>query len=42
MDPMSVVGWVAVGVVGAVVIGGVVFGVRALPDARRYLKMRRM
>ena len=42
MDPISVVGWVAVGVVGAVVVGGLVFGLTSLPDARRYLKIRRM
>ena len=39
---MDVVGWVAVGVVGAVVLGGVVVGVRSIPDLRRYLKIRRM
>jgi hypothetical protein len=39
---MDVVGWVAVGVIAAVVIGGVVVGVASLPDARRYMKIRRM
>jgi hypothetical protein len=39
---MQVVGWVAVGVVAIIVVGGVVIGVRSIPDARRYLKMRRM
>ena len=39
---MEVVGWVAVGVVAAVVIGGAAVGVRSIPDARRYLKIRRM
>ena len=39
---MDVVGWVAVGVVVAVVLGGVVVGVASLPDARRYMKIRRM
>jgi hypothetical protein len=39
---MDVVGWVAVGVVAAVVLGGVVVGVASLPDARRYMKIRRM
>jgi Family of unknown function (DUF6893) len=39
---MAVVGWVAVVVVGIIVVGGVVLGVRSIPDARRYLKMRRM
>ena len=39
---MDVVGWVAVGVVAAVVVGGVVIGLANIPDARRYMKMRRM
>ena len=39
---MDVVGWVAIGVVAAVVLGGVVVGVASLPDARRYMKIRRM
>ena len=42
MDPMSIVGWIAVGVVGVVVLAGVVVGVTSLPDARRYLKIRKM
>ena len=39
---MDVVGWVAVAVIAAVVVAGVVVGLVSLPDARRYLKMRRM
>jgi hypothetical protein len=39
---MAVVGWVAVGVVAVVVLASVMIGVRSIPDARRYLKMRRM
>jgi hypothetical protein len=39
---MEVVGWVAIGVVAAVVLGGAVMGVMSIPDARRYLKIRRM
>jgi hypothetical protein len=39
---MAAVGYVATVIVGLVVIGGVVVGLRSLPDARRYLKMRRM
>ncbi|AGB22882.1 hypothetical protein Mycsm_02547 [Mycobacterium sp. JS623] len=39
---MDVVGWVAVAVVAVVVIGGVAVGVVNLPDARRYMKIRRM
>ena len=39
---MDVVGWVAVGVIAAVVVGGVAIGLASLPDARRYMKIRRM
>ncbi|MDT5092669.1 MAG: hypothetical protein QOH60_2032 [Mycobacterium sp.] len=39
---MDVVGWVAVGVVGVAVLAGVVVGLSSIPDARRYLKIRRM
>ncbi len=39
---MAVVGWVTVLVVAAVVIAGALVGLRSIPDARRYLKMRRM
>jgi hypothetical protein len=39
---MYVVGWVAIGVVCAVVLGGAVVGLRSLPDARRYLRIRHM
>lgn len=39
---MEVVGWIAVIAVAAVVVAGVMVGVRSIPDARRYLKMRRM
>jgi hypothetical protein len=39
---MEVVGWVAVGIAAVVVVGGVLVGIRSIPDARRYLKMRRM
>jgi len=39
---MDVVGWVAIGVVAAVVVGGVVVGLTNIPDARRYMKIRRM
>jgi hypothetical protein len=39
---MATVGYVAVAAVGLVVIGGLVVGLRSIPDARRYLKMRRM
>jgi hypothetical protein len=39
---MDVVGWVAVGVVACVVLAGVVVGVSSLPDAARYMKIRKM
>ena len=39
---MDVVGWVAVGVVVVVVVAGATVGVRSIPDAQRYLKIRRM
>jgi hypothetical protein len=39
---MDVVGWVAVGVVACIVLAGVVVGVSTLPDAARYMKIRRM
>jgi hypothetical protein len=39
---MDAVGWVAVAVIAAVVVAGVAVGVMSAPDARRYLKMRRM
>jgi hypothetical protein len=39
---MEVVGWVAVCAVGIVFVGAAVVGLRSIPDARRYLKIRRM
>jgi putative copper export protein len=39
---MDVVGWVAVTVVAVVVVAGVVVGLVNIPDARRYMKIRRM
>jgi len=39
---MDVIGWVAAGVVAVVVVGGVVVGLRSIPDMRRYMKMRNM
>ena len=39
---MDVVGWVATGVVAVVVVGGVLIGLRSIPDVRRYRKMRNM
>ncbi|WP_448408131.1 DUF6893 family small protein [Mycolicibacterium sp. XJ647] len=39
---MEVVGWIAVGLAAAVVLVAVVLGVMSIPDAQRYLKIRRM
>jgi hypothetical protein len=39
---MDVVGWIAIVVVAAVVVTCVVVGLISLPDARRYMKIRRM
>jgi hypothetical protein len=39
---MDVIGWVATGVVAVVLVGGVLVGLRSLPDVRRYMKMRNM
>jgi hypothetical protein len=39
---MKAVGWIATGVVVAVLAGGVLVGVRSIPDVRRYVKMRNM
>jgi hypothetical protein len=39
---MEVVGWVALGIAAAVVVAGGYMTIRAIPDARRYVKIRRM
>lgn len=39
---MEVLGWVFIAVIALVVGIAVVLGVVSLPDARRYLKLRRM
>jgi uncharacterized protein DUF6893 len=39
---MDAIGWIATGVVAVVVLGGVLVGLRSIPDARRYMKMRNM
>ncbi len=39
---MEVLGWVFLVIVGTTVAAAVVMGLLSLPDARRYLKMRRM
>ena len=39
---MEVLGWIFVAIIALVVAVGVVMGLVSLPDARRYLKLRRM
>ena len=39
---MEVLGWIFVAIIGLVVAVAVVMGLVSLPDARRYLKLRRM
>jgi uncharacterized membrane protein len=39
---MDILGWVFIGIIAMVVAVAVVLGVTSLPDARRYLKLRRM
>lgn len=39
---MEVVGWAAVTAAAVVLIAGAVLGLRSIPDARRYMRMRRM
>lgn len=39
---MDVVGWIATGIVAVILVGGLVIGVRSIPDVRRYMKMRNM
>ncbi|MCW2515149.1 MAG: hypothetical protein JWR11_4191 [Mycobacterium sp.] len=39
---MDTVGWVATGLVAAVVVAGVVVGVSSIPDIKRYLRIRNM
>ena len=39
---MEVVGWVFIGIIAAVVLIGVILGLVSAPDAKRYMKIRRM
>jgi hypothetical protein len=39
---MEIVGWVFIGILALIVLSAVVMGFVSLPDARRYLKIRRM
>jgi hypothetical protein len=39
---MDVIGWIATVLVVLLLLVGVTVGLRSIPDARRYLKMRNM
>ncbi|WP_422595101.1 DUF6893 family small protein [Mycobacterium sp.] len=39
---MAIVGWVFIGLLASVALAGVAIGLRSVPDARRYLKIRHM
>lgn len=39
---MEVLGWIFIAVIALVVAVGLAMGLVSLPDARRYLKLRRM
>jgi Family of unknown function (DUF6893) len=39
---MEVLGWIFIAIIALVVGIGLVLGLVSLPDARRYLKLRRM
>ncbi|BAX92977.1 DUF6893 family small protein [Mycobacterium shigaense] len=39
---MEIMGWIFIALIALVVAIGLVLGVGSLPDARRYLRLRRM
>lgn len=39
---MAVIGWIATLVVAVIILLAVMLGVRSIPDAKRYMKIRRM
>jgi len=39
---MDIVGWVAIGIVALIVLLCLVLGLTSIPDARRYMRIRRM
>ncbi|WP_439330718.1 DUF6893 family small protein [Mycobacterium scrofulaceum] len=39
---MEIMGWIFVAIIALVIAIGLVLGVASVPDARRYLKLRRM
>jgi multisubunit Na+/H+ antiporter MnhG subunit len=42
MEIMEIVGWVAVVIAALFVLFGTLLGLRSIPDARRYFRIRRM
>ena len=39
---MEIVGWVFIGIIAIAVLIGLLFGLTSLPDAMRYMRIRRM
>ena len=39
---MEIVGWIAVVIAALIALVAIVLGVRSVPDAMRYMKIRRM
>jgi hypothetical protein len=39
---MEVLGWVLVGIIAAIILAAATLGLISIPDARRYLRIRRM
>ena len=39
---MDILGWVFIAVVALIVLVGIVLGLTSIPDARRYMRIRRM
>jgi hypothetical protein len=39
---MEIVGWIAVVIAALIALVAIVFGIRSVPDAMRYMKIRRM
>ena len=39
---MEIVGWIAIVIAALIALAAVLLGLRSIPDAARYLKIRRM
>jgi hypothetical protein len=39
---MEIVGWVFIGILALIVLAAAMMGIVSIPDARRYIKIRRM